>query len=155
MELRPPASLRREHEELHAGLAETIKAGGNTGNAAKKVADILHAHFLKEEEYALPPLGMLPVLAEGTVLPEMQAVIELTDRLKADLGHMLKEHEEIVTALKSLIRAAEGEGNEKAVIFAEKLMLHAQTEEDVLYPASILIGEYLKLKLSRRLISQN
>jgi len=89
------------------------------------VADILHAHFLKEEEYALPPLGMLPVLAEGTVLPEMQEAIELTDRLK------------------------------KAVIFAEKLMLHAQTEEDVLYPASILIGEYLKLKLSRRLISQN
>lgn len=125
MELKPPASLRREHEELHAGLAETIKAGGNTGNAAKKVADILHAHFLKEEEYALPPLGILPVLAEGTVLPEMQAAIELTDRLK------------------------------KAVIFAEKLMLHAQTEEDVLYPASILIGEYLKLKLSRRLISQN
>jgi hypothetical protein len=41
------------------------------------------------------------------------------------------------------------------VIFAEKLMFHAQTEEDVLYPASILIGEYLKLKLSRRLISQN
>jgi hypothetical protein len=27
------------------------------------------------------------------------------------------------------------------------LMLHAQTEEEVLYPAAILIGEYLKLKL--------
>jgi hypothetical protein len=28
----------------------------------------------------------------------------------------------------------------------EKLKLHAQTEEEVLYPAAILIGEYLKLK---------
>jgi len=26
-------------------------------------------------------------------------------------------------------------------------MLHAQTEEEVLYPAAILVGEYLKLKL--------
>jgi len=27
------------------------------------------------------------------------------------------------------------------------LMLHAKTEEEVLYPAAILVGEYLKLKL--------
>ena len=26
----------------------------------------------------------------------------------------------------------------------EKLMLHARTEEEVLYPAAILVGEYLK-----------
>jgi len=26
-------------------------------------------------------------------------------------------------------------------------MLHAQTEEEVLYPAAVLVGEYLKLKL--------
>jgi hypothetical protein len=32
------------------------------------------------------------------------------------------------------------------VLFAEKLKLHAQTEE-VLYPAGKMIGEYLKLKL--------
>lgn len=28
------------------------------------------------------------------------------------------------------------------------LMLHTQIEEEVLYPAAILIGEYLKLKLN-------
>jgi hypothetical protein len=33
--------------------------------------------------------------------------------------------------------------------FARKLILHAQTEEEILYPASILIGEYLKLKLGK------
>jgi len=27
------------------------------------------------------------------------------------------------------------------------LTLHAKTEEEVLYPASILVGEYIKLKL--------
>ncbi len=148
MELKAPQSLKREHEELHDQLREAIKAGGDTGDAAKKVADVLHTHFLKEEEYALPPLSLLPILTEGVIMPEMKATVELTDRLKADLGHMLREHEEIVRALKALIRAANLEKNEKAAVFAEKLMLHARTEEEVLYPASILIGEYLKLKLS-------
>lgn len=31
--------------------------------------------------------------------------------------------------------------------FVEKLVLHARTEEEVLYPASILTGEYIGLKL--------
>ncbi len=39
------------------------------------------------------------------------------------------------------------ENKEEYVRVAEKLLLHAQTEEQVLYPAAILIGEYLKLKL--------
>jgi hypothetical protein len=105
---------------------------------------------LKEEEYALPPLGLLPILAKGEILPEMKAAVAMTDRLNADLGHMLLEHKQIVIALKVLTEAANVEGKEEVAHFAEKLMLHAQTEEEVLYPASILIGEYLKLKLSQK-----
>jgi hypothetical protein len=42
----------------------------------------------------------------------------------------------------------------QAAHFAEKLILRAETEEEVLYPASILIGDfligdYLKLKHSQ------
>jgi hypothetical protein len=32
------------------------------------------------------------------------------------------------------------------VHYAEKLKRHAQTEEDVLYPAALLAGQYLQLK---------
>jgi hemerythrin-like domain-containing protein len=102
---------------------------------------------LKEEEYALPPLGLLPVLAEGRTSPEMKAAVEMTDRLKAELSHMLDEHKQIVTALEALTAAANSEGKEEHARFAEKLKQHARTEEVVLYPASILIGEYLKLKM--------
>ena len=70
----------------------------------------------------------------------------MTHRLKADLGHMLLEHKEIVAALDALKEAAGSEGKTAAAGFAEKLMLHAQTEEEVLYPAAILIGEYIRLK---------
>ncbi len=146
MELKTPQSLKVEHEELHAQLAKATKAGGATSEAAKTVAKVLHPHFLKEEEYALPPLGLLPILAEGKTLPNIEAAVEMTARLKADLSHMLLEHKQIIIALNLLTDAANLEGKEEVAHFAEKLILHAQTEEEVLYPASILIGEYLKLK---------
>lgn len=149
MELKTPSSVKAEHEALHAQLARAIKAGGATSQAAKTVAKVLHPHFLKEEEYALPPLRLLPALAEGKTLPEMQAAVAMTARLKTDLSHMLQEHKQILIALKALIDAANLESKEQAAHFAEKLILHAQTEEEVLYPASILIGEYLILKLSQ------
>jgi len=33
------------------------------------------------------------------------------------------------------------------VAFAEKLRLHAAIEEEVLYPAAILVGKYVKQRL--------
>ena len=65
MALTSPPSLKHEHEELHAELVSGTKAGGKTGAAAQAVARVLHAHFVKEEEYALPPLGLLAMLADS------------------------------------------------------------------------------------------
>src|SRR5512137_1248391 len=114
MMLKTPQSLKAEHEELHAHLARAVDAGGATGESAAKVAKALAPHFLKEEEYALPLLGLLPDLAEGRILLEMQAAVAMAHRLKSDLGEMLLEHKEIVAALKVLVDAANSEGNEEA-----------------------------------------
>jgi len=62
-----PQPLKLEHEELHAELIQATKAGGKTGEAAKAVAKVLHHHFVKEEEFALPPIGLLSLLARGKV----------------------------------------------------------------------------------------
>jgi hemerythrin superfamily protein len=35
--------------------------------------------------------------------------------------------------------------------FARKLILHAQMEEEVMYPAAILVGEYVRLALQKRM----
>ncbi|NLH22198.1 MAG: hypothetical protein GX463_08555, partial [Methanothrix sp.] len=99
MILKTPQSLKAEHDQLHAQLAQAIGSGGATGEAAARVAKVLHPHFLKEEEFALPTLGLLPALAEGEVLPEMEAAVAMAHRLKADLSQMLLEHKEIVAAL--------------------------------------------------------
>jgi iron-sulfur cluster repair protein YtfE (RIC family) len=142
-----PRSLKVEHEELHAELVRATNAGGQVAEAAKAVAKALHAHFLKEEEFALPPLGLLSSLAWGRIEQDAKTVFGMTDRLKAELPQMLEEHQTVVAALEKLKSAAKAENKPEHARFAEKLILHAQTEEEVLYPTAILIGEYLKLKL--------
>jgi len=149
MKLEIPKSLRVEHEELHEELVHATKVSGKVGEAAKVVAKVLHPHFEEEEEYALPPLGLLPLLAEGKITPEMKDVFKMTDRLKADLRQMLEEHKAIVATLNNLSNIAEKEKKMEQIRFAEKLMLHAQNEEEILYPTAIIIGEYLKLKLKK------
>ncbi|MDE3090649.1 MAG: hypothetical protein KGJ80_14840 [Chloroflexota bacterium] len=144
-----PQPMKLEHEELHNELKQAVGAGGRIGEAATQVAHALHAHFEKEEEYALPPLGLLPALAQGQVTAEMAKVLPLTDKLKADLPHMLDEHKAIVAALNKLTEVAKQENKPQYVHFADKLMLHAQTEEQVSYPTAILVGEYVKLALKK------
>ncbi|MDZ7260613.1 MAG: hypothetical protein ONB05_00635 [candidate division KSB1 bacterium] len=79
----------------------------------------------------------------------MKDVLAMTDRLKAELPQMLEEHKAIVVALENLSQVAKKAKKTEFSDFAEKLILHAHTEEEVLYPATIVIGEYLKLKFSK------
>ncbi|HET7680205.1 MAG TPA: hypothetical protein VFK79_08755 [Xanthobacteraceae bacterium] len=60
-----PPALKTEHEQLHSELVRATKAGGRTGEAAKAVAKLMHPHFVKEEEYALPPTWPACSLVEG------------------------------------------------------------------------------------------
>jgi hypothetical protein len=55
-EFKIPWSLEFEHEELRGQPVKATKEGGKVAEAAKAVADVLHPHFEKEEEYALPLL---------------------------------------------------------------------------------------------------
>jgi hypothetical protein len=142
-----PSSLKAEHEELHQNLAALTRLPGKTGTAAKAVADLLHPHFIKEEEFALPNLGLLPQLSQQKVTADMRQAVALSEKLRKALPEMLKEHQQIVAALQTMVQAAKAEKHPEAVVFGEKLMLHARTEEEVLYPTAILIGDYVKLKL--------
>jgi len=146
MEFTIPPSLKVEHEKLHEALRSATKESGELGAAAVAVAELMHPHFLKEEEYALPPLGLLGDLAQGVVTPDMKDVLILTDKLKAELAQMLVEHHSIVAALEKLSAAAKDAGKTEYVEFVEALKLHAETEEEVTYPTAILIGEYVRDK---------
>jgi MoxR-like ATPase len=149
MDFTIPHTMEIEHEELHRELRKGTREGGETGEAAKKVAKILHPHFVKEEDFALPPLGLLPLLSKGKVTPDMKDILLMTDKLKAELNQMLKEHRQILTALKKLVSAAKKERKLEYLRFADRLTLHAKAEEELYYPAAMLVGEYVKLKLGK------
>ncbi len=144
-----PNPMKVEHEELHSELKKATGEKGPLGDAAKAVAEVLHPHFVKEEEYAMPPLGFLTALAEDRLPATIKDALVMSNRLKVDLDQMLKEHRQIVAALKKLIIEAKKEKKLEYVKFADKLIMHAQTEEEVYYPATILIGKYLELKLKK------
>lgn len=140
MEFPIPEPLKVEHAELHAELVEATKAGGRVGEAAREVAKRLHPHFVREEEFALPPLGLLASLAKEAVSPDMAGVLALTSKLEAELPGMLAEHKEIGPP-----RTRCGSGAEACAL--RRKADPAQTKGEVLYPAALLVGRYLKLKL--------
>lgn len=143
-----PPVLTMEHEAIREELGRATQSGGRTGEAAWQVTRVLFPHVYREEQFAIPPLLLLPRLANGEFTPDMEEVLAQTEVLKNELPRMLEEHKAIVSALQKLLQTATLEGLTGYARLAQKLILHAQTEEELLYPASILVGEFVKLKLA-------
>lgn len=148
--LRAPESIRIEHEDIHESLVALTKAGGAVGPAAKELAAVLHPHFVREEEIALPPLGLLAPLAAGESPEGADAALKMADTLRKEMPRMLEEHKSIRAAVENLRRVARDEKNERAEAFAAELSLHARTEEEVLYPAAILVADVIRARGARR-----
>jgi hypothetical protein len=148
MKLEIPASLREDHAHIHGALVMATRMEGRVGEAARALARILHPHFVREEEIALPPLALLEPLARERFRPEWREVLPMTDALAAELPQMLREHGDIRAATDHLLKVAREEGAEDAVRLAEQLELHARAEENVFYPAAILVGELVRLRAS-------
>jgi lambda repressor-like predicted transcriptional regulator len=142
---RTPASIAAEHRELHATLERASREAGALGAAARELEAALSPHFRREEEIATPALGLLPSLASGEVTPAMRAVLPLTDALERELPQMLKEHQAIRAAAGKFRSAAEAAGQADYVRFSDELAAHAREEEEILYPAAILVGRHVKL----------
>jgi iron-sulfur cluster repair protein YtfE (RIC family) len=139
-----PQSIATEHHELHEVLAGATKAPGELSEAARALAAALHPHFQREEQIATPPLGLLGPLAHGPATVEMRAVLPMTDALEAELPRMLKEHDAIKAAAAAFRAAAVEARRDDYVRFADNRAAHARQEEEILYPAAILVGRYVK-----------
>jgi hypothetical protein len=144
-----PNSVQLEHHAIHSTLSEATRAPGRVGAAATALAKVLHPHFVREEEIALPPLGALATLAAGVMPPQAEEILAMTAALKRELPQMLEEHKHIRAAVDVLRAAARAEGATQYERLANQLALHAQTEEEVLYPAAVLVGDIIRTRLHR------
>lgn len=142
--------LVEEHDALHAELRRATRLPGKIGEMATAVAAVLHDHFEKEETLAMPPLKALSALVHDHLPANSQSLAKTADRLRAEMGDMLAEHREIVTALDRLTDAALTENNFDVADLAERMRHHVRMEEEVLYPAAMLVGQYLRLRLAQK-----
>jgi hypothetical protein len=139
-----PDSLRIEHEQLRADLDQAIRIGGRIGEAAQALQSVLRPHFRREDDNVFLGLGLLHSVAQGKIAPGMYELIVKAEQLKKELPEMLAEHDQIRKALERLGQEATKEGRPQVAYFAAKLLHHARMEEEILYPAAIVLGEYLK-----------
>jgi len=144
-----PGVLQREHRQIHQLVSAAAFEPGRVGHAARRLSALMGPHVAKEEAYALPPLALLPQLAGGDFYLEMREILPITDRLAAEMPILIVEHDEIVAAAEKLLEAARVEGREDLVRMAEEVIRHAQLEEQILYPAALLVGEVVEGRLGR------
>jgi hypothetical protein len=145
-----PSSIKKDHEILLEQIHTITLFQDSAGVVAIKLNDLMQHHFKEEEEFALPPLGLLSLLASGKIPEQSNEIILLTDKLPSQLTHLSVEHQ-LIKAFMDELRQADSNGSHPEIIEFEKgLHKHANIEEEVFFPAAILIGEYLKLKVTRK-----
>ena len=145
-----PQSLQTEHKAIHDALEQATTVPGPVGAAARELAAVLGPHFTRENEIALPPLGLLAALAAGEKPAGLEEALAMTDALRKELPRMLQEHAQIRAATEKLRTAARQEKASVYEQFAEELAAHAQSEEEVLYPAAILVGDVIRARIAQK-----
>ena len=145
-----PSSIKQEHEILLDQIHRITLFQDSAGLVAVKLNDLMQHHFKEEEDFVLRPLGLLSLLASGKIPEQSKEIILLTDNLTSQLTHLSVEHQ-LIKAYMDELRQADTNGRHREIIeFERELHKHANTEEEVFFPAAILIGEYLKVKVATK-----
>lgn len=145
MTLEIPHSLHGGHESLRATLRQAMREEGPLGEVARRLAQVIDGHMMREEKFVLRPLGILKALARGDTPADLADAQHLAEGLPRALPQMMDEHRQVAELVPLLAREAEAAGRLEFVAFAEELLLHARLEEEVLYPAALLVGRYATL----------
>lgn len=146
MKISIPHCLRLEHDELREHFKLLIKEPGEIGHLARDIAHQMEPHFVKEEAFALPPLSMLVGLSRGEQIPQADAVLAKTEKLRAELPVLHEEHRVFVRLLEKLLVVTRDSGRADYAEFVYNLILHAKIEEEIMYPAALLVGDFLRMR---------
>ena len=144
--LQIPHAVGVEHEALYQDLISATRAPGETGLAAAKVIRLFHPHFLREERLAIPQLALLRPLSNGTPISraDVMAAYRRAESLEREIPAMLEEHQSVRGAIDQMKRTAIAEGVTACDAIATHLLLHMELEEEVLYPAALLVGSMIR-----------
>jgi hypothetical protein len=142
-----PQSLRVEHDDTLQSLTALAQRRGPVGVEARKARVLFKTHLQREEEYILPPLTLLPELADGKVSPDMKWAIAMADRVKTEREQIFQEHTQITDAMNALAAAARKAHDAAAYDFARSAVADSLNDTELLEPMTVVVGDYLKAKL--------
>jgi hypothetical protein len=148
-DLGTPRSVQLQHEQLVSRLESIAKRGGPTGMAAGKAATFLKAHYAKEEEFVLPPLGLLSTILKNPSPADLDRAIAMAERTQAALDELLADHLQITTMMNDLIEAGSREHDESLTRLARRVAAQSLNDIEVVQPTTILIGEYIRANLRK------
>ena len=138
--LKTPESLTEEHRELFHKLGKLAGEKGETAREVKELLTVLEPHFEREEEAAMPLLGALRPLSEGKVVRDPSEVSSLHRKFTSEYPEMLEEHNQVKRLIDDVRNAAKKAQDVNALTMMDELEHHAAVEEEVLYPAAMLVG---------------
>jgi len=142
-----PQSLRVEHDETMERLSILSKRPGQVGSVARNALTVFKKHAAREQEFILPPLTLLPLLADGKVTPDMAWAVAMADRVKAEREQIFEEHTKVTEVLNALVVAAVQAHDKDATEFAEAAAADSLNDVELLEPTVLLIGDFLRAKL--------
>ena len=143
-----PQGILLMHEDDINELTVLARRRSEVGAAAQKALDVIKRHHQREVSYILPPLTLLPAIAEGRVTPDMRWAITMADKIQADHEAIFAEHTEVTDAMNALLEAADKADDKDAADFAHEEVADSLNDLEVEEPAAILVGEFLRARLA-------
>jgi hypothetical protein len=141
-----PPVIATKHQHLRDALARAAAAGGAVGDVARSLERTLSPHLKHDEELVMPLLGLLRPLMDGADAADAAKVAALAAQIERAWPQRLAEHRIILDGARRLKDTATREGKREFADVADLLWTHAVIDDQVLYPASILVARYVASK---------
>jgi hypothetical protein len=144
-----PSSLHHEFQQIEADLESVTAVPGRLGATARQLVGLLETHFVRQQELVLPPLGLLLPLSRRAMSRDMATLLPLIDRLRDELPRLLDEHLKIARGFDELAGLARLARRPDLVRLSQDVGSYAVIREQIVYPAALVAGDLLRLKLQR------
>ncbi len=147
--LQVPQSVRFQHEQIMSRLEHFAQSKDpDLSAAAQKAAAFLKEHYAREESFVLVPLGLLPLIAKREVSNDMEPAIAMADRTRSALPEFESDHIKITSLMNELIDVGKKKKDQELVRLATRVAAQSLNDVEVNQPAAILVGDYIRLRLS-------
>jgi hypothetical protein len=143
-----PQSQFVEHQDNLEHLQRLSGRPGALGMLAVKAHALFKQLDAREAEYVMPPLSLLPALADGKVTPDMRWALDMADRVKADREVIFQEQSQLIGVLNELQMAGQRAHDAEAIDFAKSAATDTLTDEEILEPTVLVIGDLLRARLA-------